>query len=303
MAEDLEHYAGTLLTRLLRQENVVEISLNENGAVFVKCFGQAPEPAGQIGPEEATAFLRWCASKNTLFLRDDDPFLSTVVPGTAHRIEGVVPPVALAPIFSIRRHREDIPSLASFGLKPKMIEDLTKLMLERKSIVVAGGTGTGKTTFLAALMAHLASKSPQERVVILEDTRELISRFSNTVRLLANAEHSLDRLLVSTLRLAPDRIILGELRTGAVALTLLKAWNTGHPGGFTTIHANSAQEAISRINTLLSEVVQNPQGHLIMNSLGAVVYLERRNQKPWIHSIGHPTPNGEMETKNAKKGS
>lgn len=301
MAESLQHYAGALLARLLDEESVVEISLNENGAVFVKRFGQAPEPAGQITPNEAITFLRWCATQNSLFLRDDNPFLSTVVPGTAHRIEGVVPPVALAPIFSIRRHREDIPALASFGLDPQVIEDLTTLMLTKRSIVVAGGTGTGKTTFASALLARLAEVAPQERVVILEDTRELISRFENTVRLLSTPDYSLDRLLVSTLRLAPDRIMLGEVRTGAVALTLLKAWNTGHPGGLTTIHANSAEDAMIRLNVLMSEVVQNPQTHLLQSSIGAVIYLERKAQRPQAHSIATPTPNGKMETRDVTK--
>lgn len=300
MSAELLKYAGSHLTALLSEEDVVEISLNDDGSVFAKRFGQPPVFAFRIGASDALAFLRWCATQNALFLRDDNPFLSTVVPTTAHRIEAVVPPVALAPIFSIRRHRETIPSLESFGLTHEQIEDFVTLMLTRQNIVIAGGTGTGKTTFASALLARLARERPDERMVFLEDTRELVSHFQNTVRLLATPTNSLDRLLVSTLRLAPDRIILGELRTGAVALTLLKAWNTGHPGGLTTIHANSADEAFMRINVLLSEVTQNPQVQLITSTVGAVIYLERTNQKPQVKSIARPTPTG-METKDVQK--
>ena len=135
-----------------------------------------------------------------------------------------------------------------------------RLLSGRKNLVIAGATGSGKTTFANACLRELARVAPTTRVVLIEDTPELQSELPNTVFLRTSATVDQRRLLVSTLRLAPDRIVVGECRDGPAAMTLLRAWNTGHAGGITTVHANSAREVVPRLDMLCSEVAADQPG-------------------------------------------
>ena len=139
--------------------------------------------------------------------------------------------------------------------------------------MVAGGTGSGKTTLANALLHEIAQLG--ERVVILEDTRELQCAAEDVVALRTQpGSISLSDLVRSTLRLRPDRIVVGEVR-GPEALDLLKAWNTGHPGGIATLHANSAQAALSRLEQLTMEVCETPPRALIAEAIDLIVFVER----------------------------
>src|SRR5690606_12816300 len=145
----------------------------------------------------------------------------------------------------------------------------------KSNIVVAGGTGSGKTTLLNALLAEPAFT--QARVVILEDTAELQCASSNVVQLLTKASApiiGMRDLVQMTLRLRPDRIVVGEVRDGA-ALEVLKAWNTGHPGGLLTLHANSAADAIARLEDLCMEARAQSATRLIEAAIDAVVFIAR----------------------------
>ena len=152
-------------------------------------------------------------------------------------------------------------------------------------MVVCGATGSGKTSFANACLRVIACVRPRERVVIIEDTPELRSELLNTVSLRTSDTVDQQRLLVSTLRLAPDRIIVGECRDGAAALTMLRAWNTGHRGGITTLHANAAGEVVSRLDMLCSEVAATSQEKLIRSTIDVVVYLERGAGRPVVREI------------------
>ena len=154
-----------------------------------------------------------------------------------------------------------------------------------RNIVIAGATGSGKTAFANACLGELARQMPDARTVIIEDTPELRAPLPNTVRLRTSETVDQHRLLVSTLRLAPDRIVLGECRDGAAALTLLKAWNTGHRGGMTTLHANGAEEVAARLDMLCSEVAATSQLKLIRATLDVVVFLERGAGRPVVREI------------------
>ena len=140
---------------------------------------------------------------------------------------------------------------------------------------MVGGTGTGKTTFINALLRHLESVSPEDRIILIEDTRELQCALENQVALRAvEGTVSMNGLLRSTLRLRPDRIVVGEVR-GPEALTLLKAWNTGHPGGFSSLHANDAQAGLRRIEMLIQEACGQRMPELIAEVVDVIVHLER----------------------------
>ena len=154
----------------------------------------------------------------------------------------MLPPVAEAPCFAIRKPARVLFRLIDYAeagiMTPLQGKALAEAVAERKNVVVVGGTSSGKTTLVNALLAEVADGG--DRVILIEDTRELRCAAMDSVNLRARPGiASLAYLVRSTLRLRPDRIIVGEVR-GAEALDMLKAWNTGHPGGITTLHANSA---------------------------------------------------------------
>jgi type IV secretion system protein TrbB len=140
--------------------------------------------------------------------------------------------------------------------------------------VVSGGTGTGKTTLTNAIIAEIVTATPQHRLVILEDTAEIQCAAENAVILHTSDTVDMQRLLKSTMRLRPDRIIVGEVRDGA-ALTLLKAWNTGHPGGIATVHSDNALSALTRLEQLIAEVSQQAMPQVIGQAVDLIVSIER----------------------------
>ena len=141
------------------------------------------------------------------------------------------------------------------------------------NIVVAGGTGSGKTTLTNAILAEIVALAPDDRLVILEDTAEIQCAADNAVCLHTSDTVDMSRLLKSTMRLRPDRIIVGEVRDGA-ALTLLKSWNTGHPGGIATIHSNSARSALLRLEQLTAEASQQPMQAVIGDAVDLVIFID-----------------------------
>ncbi len=270
---------------LLDDGDVVEISRNPDGAVFVERFGADPARWGGMEDGAADRFLRWCATWTATGITAESPILSGRVPGTAHRIEALVPPVVESPTFSIRRHLARKVTLGAYVPDPvprRVIEDA---LAAGGNLILAGATGAGKTTLLNACLDHLATLDPSARLVLIEDTPEIRSPFANGVALRSCDGVGMDRLLVSALRLAPDRIVVGEVRTGAVLMTLLKAWNTGHPGGLVTLHANGAGEVTDRLRLLASEVMSTDPDPLLAAAVDMVVFVRRGRSRPEVASI------------------
>ena len=204
-----------------------------------------------ISAQEAERIIRLVATHVRRTVTDQAPIVSAELPETGERFEGIViPPVSEAPCFSIRKPAQLIHRLDDYVAKGILSNVRAALsqkcaIAERKNIVIAGGTSSGKTTLANALLAEIANQG--DRVVILEDTRELQCAAPDSVALRTKPDvATLADLVRSTMRLRPDRIVVGEVR-GPEALDMLKAWNTGHPGGLTTVHANSASAALTRI--------------------------------------------------------
>jgi type IV secretion system protein VirB11 len=217
-----------------------------------------------------------------------NPIVSAELPESGERFEGLLPPVSTAPCFSIRKPAAKIYTLDDYvadGVLPVPLADLLKrAVFDRRNILVAGGTSSGKTTLANALLAEMATRD--ERVIILEDTRELQCAAPDCVNLRTKpGVANLAALVRSTLRLRPDRIIVGEVR-GGEALDMLKAWNTGHPGGIATVHANSARAALYRIEQLIQEVVVTVPRRLIAEVIDLVVFIHGRGTSRRIDSIG-----------------
>lgn len=159
-------------------------------------------------------------------------------------------------------------------MTPSQGDAIASGVRHRKNILVVGGTGTGKTTLTNAIIRHMVDVAPQDRLAIIEDTGELQCSAKNAVTMRAVAHVDMTRLLKATMRLRPDRIIVGEVRDGA-ALALLKAWNTGHPGGVATIHANSAPAGLIRMEQLVAEATQAPMKTLIAEAIDLIISIEK----------------------------
>jgi type IV secretion system protein VirB11 len=191
--------------------------------------------------------------------------------------------VVSAPVFSIRRRASAVFRLADYEAAWIMTANqrraIETAIAERRNILVTGATMSGKTTLLNAVLAHVVEASPDDRLVIVEDTAELQCAAPNAVLLHTSDTVSMQRLLRATMRLRPDRIIVGETR-GGEALDLLKAWNTGHPGGASTVHANSARAGLRRLELLLLERTENPMRELIAEAIEVIVHIAKTAGSP-----------------------
>ena len=252
--------------------------LNPDGQLFIERLGQNISSAGKMSNSAAEVVIGSVAHVLNTQADQHRPIVSGEIPIGGHRFEGLLPPVVSAPTFSIRRKASQLIPLSDYlsnrtisDQQAAVLRDAIKLCL---NIVIAGGTGSGKTTLANAIIAEIAKTNPHDRFIILEDTAEIQCRASNVVALHTTETIDMTRLLKSTMRLRPDRIIVGEVRDGA-ALTLLKAWNTGHPGGVATVHANSAPEALLRLEQLIAEVSQQPMQAVISQAVNVVVFIKR----------------------------
>lgn len=182
--------------------------------------------------------------------------------------------------MSIRKHSSAVFPISRYIAEGRISQagwDYLRDAIEtRKNILIAGGTGSGKTTFVNAILDALSRLREDDRVLILEDTVELQCKMPNVFGMRTDAKSSttMQKLVRASLRLRPDRIIVGEVR-GGEALDLLKSWNTGHPGGICTVHANSARSSLIRMEQLISEVSKTPMKDLIGEALDVVVFLKR----------------------------
>ena len=217
----------------------------------------------------------------------DRPVVSAELPESGERFEGLLPPVSPSPCFAIRKPARVLYRLSDYVdaqiMTPLQAKALREAVEAQKNIVVVGGTSSGKTTLVNALLAEVAASG--DRVILIEDTRELHCAAEDCVSLRTKpGVAALADLVRSTLRLRPDRIIVGEVR-GPEALDMLKAWNTGHPGGITTLHANSAHAGLYRLEQLIQEVVVTVPRRLIAEAIDIVVFLKGRGSGRRVDTV------------------
>ena len=264
----------------LDADDVIEIMANADGTIWIERAGRGLERENETVDSAARErIIRLVADSIGAQCSRVAPIVSAELPGGGERFEGLLPPVSEAPCFSIRKAARTPFALDDYvaqgGLAPAIAEALRQSIDARDNILIAGGTSSGKTTFTNALLCEPVLTN--DRIVILEDTRELKCAATNAVSLRTHRDQTTLRALVrSTMRLRPDRIIVGEVR-GPEALDLLKAWNTGHPGGITTLHANSAEAALGRLEQLAGEAVSAPPRALIAEAIDVVVFMTRRD--------------------------
>lgn len=290
LVRKLEESLGEEICLALADPTVIEIMLNPDGRLFIERLGQGMTQTGTMLAGAAEIVIGSVAHALGSEVSEDTPIVSGELPIDGHRFEGLLPPVVTAPVFTIRRRASRLISLDQYIrqgiMHPSQAAAIRNAVSSRLNIVVSGGTGSGKTTLANAILEEIAIASPEHRLVILEDTTELQCAAENAVALHTSDSIDMARLLKSTMRLRPDRIVVGEVRDGA-ALTLLKAWNTGHPGGLTTVHSNSAESALRRLEQLTAEVSQQPMREVIGEAVDLIVSIERTARGRVVRDIIH----------------
>ena len=279
---------GYGISELLRDEHISEIRLNSDGSVWGSRLGVGKfKTEVKISPENARRAIYAVAYGVGEICNEQKPSISAELPGTGERFQGVLPPLTQSPLFVIRKKAVKIFTLHDLEAQGVLTstgkENLRDAVLKRKNILVVGGTDSGKTTFANALLQVVAETS--ERIIVLEDTQELQCR-ANDVEYLHTKDGvaSLRDLIRYTMRMSPDRIVIGEVR-GSEALDLLKAWNTGHPGGVSTVHANSAEKGLLRIEQLVQEAGVVPSRAMIAEAVNILVYMEKVGAKRKVKDI------------------
>ncbi|QWQ10956.1 P-type conjugative transfer ATPase TrbB [Ralstonia pseudosolanacearum] len=279
---------GPVVAAALEDPDVVEIMLNPDRTLWVDRLSSGRAPLGvELSEEDGERIIRLVAAHVGAEVHRGQPLLTAELPETGERFEGILPPAAPGPAFALRKRAVNIIGLDRYVadgiLSVDQAEFLRRAVRERQNILIAGGTSTGKTTLANALLAEIAITG--DRVLVLEDTIELQCAARDHVPLRTRSGVvSMTELVRATMRLRPDRVVVGEVR-GGEALDLVKVWGTGHPGGIATIHAGSALGALLRLEQLILEVAVNPPRALIAEAVNVVVFIVGRGRKRRIETI------------------
>ena len=283
---------GPLIAAALADPDVVEVMLNPDGSLWVDRLSTGRTPTGEtLSAADGERIIRLVAAHVGVEVHRGRPLLSAELPETGERFEGVLPPASPAPAFALRKRAVGVIPLEDYVrdgvLAEGQVAFLRSAVRERQNILVAGGTSTGKTTLANALLAEIAATD--DRVLVLEDTVELQCVAKDHVPLRTRpGVVSMTELVRATMRLRPDRVVVGEVR-GGEALDLVKVWGTGHPGGIATVHAGSAQGALLRLEQLILEVAMTPPRALIAEAVNVVVFIAGRGRARKVRTVARVT--------------
>ncbi|HVT58557.1 MAG TPA: P-type conjugative transfer ATPase TrbB [Thermoanaerobaculia bacterium] len=278
--ESLARALGPAVMRALAEPDVNEIYVNPDGRLFLDTRSGGRVAAGvELGAEQVQRFLNLVASSIPSVINPGRPQLQAELPAAGFRgarLQGFVWPLAAGPSFNLRKPPTAIYSLASYveggAMTAGQLAVLEGAIGTRRNILVAGGTASGKTTLVNALLLGITTRFPTERIVILEDTVELQCAARDHLALRTTDGVKLKDLVKAALRTCPDRIVVGEVRDEA-ALDLLDAWETGHPGGCATVHADDVLGALHRLDRLAQRNGVGPQPYLVGSAIDLVVVI------------------------------
>jgi P-type conjugative transfer ATPase TrbB len=293
-AETLLRYLGAEIGQALGDDDVTEIYVNAgDGAVWLdrRSCGRV-RSAARLGESAVRSFLNAVASAHRQELTRGQPHLPAELPDGGifrqARLQGVVPPLSEAPVFVLRKPATRVFRLDDYVAAGMLTAErraaIGRAVAERQNILVAGGTRSGKTTLVNAVLAEVAERCPHDRVIVLEDTRELQCPAADRLCLRTTDALDLADLVKLTLRLSPDRIVIGEVRDRG-ALQLLDAWSTGHPGGVATVHATNAGGALERLDRLAQRNGVPSQAALVGEAVDLVVVIVGGSQPRRVREL------------------
>jgi len=262
----------------LHDPDVIEIMVNPDQTLWIEKLGQDMALCGTLAPAQSRLIISLVASALETTVTADRPIVEGELPLDGSRFEGLMPPIVSGPSFTIRKRASRVFTLSDYVasgiLLPAASNLLSQAIETRRNILVVGGTGSGKTTFVNALIDGISQLCPTDRLIVIEDTAELQSASENTVFMRSSDGVPIQRLVKVSMRYRPTRILVGEVRDGS-ALDLLKAWNTGHPGGVATVHAGSAAAGLLRLEQLIAEATPVPMPALIAEAVDMICFIER----------------------------
>lgn len=271
---------GPLLMDALRDNRTVELMLNADGKLWQERLGEGMKCIGTLRTAQAEAIIKIVAGYHGKEVTRGKPIIEGEFPLDGSRFAGQLPPIVHAPTFAIRKKAVAIFTLDQYVKDEVMTQGhcnaLKTAVAKHRNILVIGGTGSGKTTLVNAIIREMVECNPNERVCIIEDTLEIQCAAENLVQYHTTLDVPMTALLKVILRMRPDRILVGEVR-GAEALDLLDAWNTGHEGGAATLHANSAAAGLMRLKSLITRNPSAPSKiePLIGEAVHVVVHIAR----------------------------
>lgn len=275
----LERDAREILSALQDPETV-EIMVNADGRIWQEKLGQKIQHIGNIQSAQVEAVIKTVAGFHGKEVNRFNPMIEGEFPLDNSRFAGQLPPIVSSPTFAIRKKAIKIFTLEQYVeagmLSPRHSDVIKDAVRQHRNILVIGGTGSGKTTLINAIINEMVRSDPDERIFILEDTGEIQCVAQNFVQYHTTLDVDMTQLLKTTLRMRPDRILVGEVR-GPEALDLLDAWNTGHEGGAATLHANDALSGLTRLESLISRNPSAPKEimPLIAEAVDMVVHITR----------------------------
>lgn len=289
--EALRHALGPAILTALATPDVIEILANPDGRIVIDRLRAGRSDAGAtLDAPARERVIRLIADYVGETVTREEPRLSGVLPETGERFQGFLPPITTSPTFSIRKRPAIIFTLQDYVRDGVMSDaqaaQISDAVTGKQNVLIAGGTSSGKTTLANAVLALPAFA--EDRVFLIEDTPELQCSAWDCVPALtrrAPKPIGVADLVRDALRMRPDRIVIGEIRDGAAALETIKAWNTGHPGGLSTIHANSAEDALHRMEDLIAEVTAQIPKRAIAHAIDLVVFIRRTRDGRRVESI------------------
>jgi len=264
--------------------------LNADGKLWQERLGETMQCIGSLRSAQAEAVIKTVAGYHGKEITRAKPIIEGELPLDGSRFAGQLPPIVSAPTFAIRKKAIAIFTLEQYVadgiMTPQQCETLQMAVKNHRNILVIGGTGSGKTTLINAVINEMVISNPGERVCIIEDTGEIQCSAENFVQYHTSLEVSMTALLKVILRMRPDRILVGEVR-GPEALDLLDAWNTGHEGGAATLHANNPMAGLARLKSLITRNESAPTDiePLIGEAVHLVVHIARTTDGRRVQEI------------------
>ena len=276
---------GPVILNALNDPMVTDLHANPDGRVFVDRLDTSETKLiAEISSFARESIIKTVATSLDQVANKENPEIGGELPILGARFQGILPPNATpGPLFSIRIKASKILTLKHYidtdVITVQIYAMLDKAIENRENILIAGGTGTGKTTFINAFLQHIVQRFPNDRLVICEDVDEIQCSALNKAKIIATENLSLKKVIQATLRLKPGRLIIGEIRSKTQSEAAFQAWNTGHPGGIFSFHANSALDAIRGLEDLNVQAHQDKCQRRITRTVDKILFITKENDQ------------------------